>query len=103
MATSARKENRWRRACQQENDADGDRRRELEAAFMPRGPRQDTPAPTPRTTRRQAIAWMLANAHEYGSATALAEGANAALDLRDALDDEMHWIWDEALIAFGHA
>ncbi len=43
---------------------------------------------------------MRRNAHEYECATMLAEAANAALDLPPgAMDDEVHWIWDEAVDA----
>lgn len=43
---------------------------------------------------------MLRNAQDYESATAIAEGANAALDLPNgAMDDPEHWVWDEAVRA----
>ena len=67
MATSARKENRWKRIVQAANDAEN---------------------------------WMRRNAQEFETATELAEAANAALRLPpDAMDDECHWVWEEALSA----
>ena len=46
------------------------------------------------------ISWMRNNADGFGSATQLAEAANAALELPPgAMDDETHWVWEEALAA----
>ena len=43
---------------------------------------------------------MRAAAEDYDTATALAEGANAALELpAGAMDDDSHWIWEEAIKA----
>lgn len=43
---------------------------------------------------------MRNNADGFGSATQLAEAANAALELPPgAMDDETHWVWEEALAA----
>lgn len=100
MATSARKENRWRKTLYAANTTLNDRQRELEAAFMVRAAR---PAPMPPPgphTRREVRRWMRANAADYETATALAEAANAALRLPvEAMDDGSHWVWDEALSA----
>ena len=101
MATSARKENRWRRQLKQVADAESDRRRELEILSLARAPRTPVIPPQPHT-RRQVKAWMRSNAHEYETATQLAEAANTALRLPPgALDDETHWLWDEAATATG--
>lgn len=45
--------------------------------------------------------WMFYNSENYETATALAEGAvhDAKLLPDSVLDDETHWIWDEALLA----
>ena len=100
MATSARKENRWKRNVQAANDAESDRRREVEAACMVRGPRPAVVLPLPSSTRRDARNWMRRNAEEFETATELAEAANAALRLPPgAMDDECHWVWEEALSA----
>lgn len=101
MTTSARKENRWRRQLKQAADAEADRRRELEILSLARAPRAPI-IPPPNHSRRQVRAWMRRNAHEYETATQLAEAANAALRLPlGSLDDETHWIWDEAADAIG--
>lgn len=43
---------------------------------------------------------MRQNAQDFDAATQLAEAANVALDLPyDAMDDETHWVWEEALDA----
>ena len=57
--------------------------------------------PAPYSTRREVRRWMRMNIEDYENETELAEGANAALNLPDnALDEETHWIWDEAFLAF---
>lgn len=100
MATSVRKENRWRRSTYAANDAASDRQREVEAACMVRGTRPVAVPPKPSATRRQVRSWMRWNAHDYDDPTHLAEGANAALDLPNgAMDDDTHWVWEEALSA----
>lgn len=51
-------------------------------------------------SRVQVRSWMRRHADAYENATELAEAANAALDLpRGAMDDETHWVWEEALSA----
>ena len=94
---SVRQENRWRRTLQENNDRVSDRQREIEAAFMERKERKESVKPAPFASRRQVRSWMRANSDEYESMTELVEAANAALRIQDgALDDEAHWIWDEA-------
>lgn len=47
---------------------------------------------------------MRRNAYDFECATTLAEAANAALDLPDeAMDDDTHWVWDEASAAIDWA
>lgn len=101
MATSARKENRWKRNMQAANDAESDRGRMVEAACMARGPRPALASPPPTHTRRQVRSWMRRNADDgFETATELAEAANAALRLPpEAMDDEGHWVWEEAISA----
>ena len=90
-------ENRWKRRLQDENNAANNLLRNIEAAHMPRKQREEVAAPIPNPSRREVSRWMKIHAHEYEGATQLAEAANAAMDLPlDWLDDESHWIWDEA-------
>lgn len=50
-------------------------------------------APSKAAVRR----WMRLNAYDYETATELAEGCNAALDLpQEWLDDPEHWVWEIA-------
>ena len=94
---SVRQENRWRRTLQAMNTLASDRAREIESAFMERKERKESVKPEPFASRRQVRSWMRANSDEYESMTELAEAANATLRIQDgALDDEAHWIWDEA-------
>lgn len=100
MSTSVRKENRWRKNLKAENDAADRIKREVEAAHMVRSPRPPTIAPAPNATKQQVRSWMRRTAPEFDTATELCEAANAALQLPpDAMDDETHWIWDEAVSA----
>ena len=48
---------------------------------------------------------MRHNAEQYETATELAEAANAVFRLPDGggLDDETHWVWDEAIEAMDDA
>jgi len=94
---SAAQEKRYRkRVIEQGREAD-DRRRLMEAAAMPRTQRDPAPAPPPAARRRDVRLWMRHNANHYESATHLAEAANAIFNLPgDGLDDEAHWVWDEA-------
>ena len=101
MATSVRKENRWKRNAQAANDAKSDLRREVESACLVRGPRPALVPPPPNHTRRQVRSWMRRNADDgFETATELAEAANAAMRLTPgAMDDEGHWVWEEAISA----
>ena len=94
---TVRQENRNRARIQRANDANDDARILREAMRLPHAPRAAC-ASAQAITRAQVRAWMRANAADYDyCATALAEGANAALPLPvGAMDDETHWIWDEA-------
>ena len=95
---SVRQENRWRRMLAADATAINDRRREVEAAFMPHGPRPPVVRPAPAPTRRDVRRWMRASAEEYETSTQLAEGCCAAMDLPCGwLDDPTHWIWEDAL------
>jgi len=101
MATSVKKENRWKRQLQASNDADSDSRCEVEAAFLVRGTRT-APVPSPQNhTRKQVRNWMRRNVGDgFETATELAEAANAALRLPpDSMDDDGHWVWEEAMLA----
>lgn len=66
-----------------------------------RPPRAPLPKVRSATASRASVrAWMRAAADDYDTATELAEGANAALELpAGAMDDESHWIWEEAIKA----
>ena len=98
---SVRQENRWRRRLQEENTRASDRQREIEAAFMERKEIKPSVKPASGATRRQVRRWMRDNASDYDGMTQLVEAANATLRLPDgALDDETHWVWDEAFEAF---
>jgi hypothetical protein len=101
---SVRQENRYRKLVITQGQALTDVKRELEAAFMVRVPRPVVTPPTPCATRRQVRRWMRLNACDYADATHLAEAANIVLDLpAGAMDDETHWVWDEALSALDWA
>ncbi len=97
---SVRQEHRYAKLVIETSRAIDDRRREIEAATMVRGPTKPSIPPKKSASRREVRSWMRRNAHEYECATMLAEAANAALDLPPgAMDDEVHWIWDEAVDA----
>jgi len=101
---SVRQENRYRKLVIAQGRALTDLKRELEAACLVRGPRPSVAPPKPNATRGQVRSWMRRNAAEYDDATHLAEAANIALDLPPgAMDDETHWVWDEALSALDWA
>lgn len=100
MATSVKKENRWRKLLHEQASEAEARRIQAEAIAMRRGPRLTPVGPAPDATRRQVRSWMRANADEYETATEIAEGANAALRLpQHWLDDSEHWVWEEAMAA----
>lgn len=51
--------------------------------------------------RRDVRRWMQHNVDSYSTATELAEAAGVVFRLPDGgLDNETHWVWDEALEAF---
>ena len=98
---SVRQENRWRRTLQETNNRASDIQRQIEAAFMERKERPASVKPPAGATRRQVRRWMRCNAIDCDGMTQLVEAANAVLRLPDgALDDETHWVWDEAFEAF---
>lgn len=97
---SVKQEHRYYRLVLETGRAVTDRQREIEAATMERKPRPPVIPPKPNASRRQVRSWMRNNADGYDCATQLAEAANAALDLPpDAMNDETHWVWDEAVDA----
>lgn len=99
---SVRQENRYRKLVIERGREALDRQREAEAMHMTRGPRMPAIPPAPVATRSQVRAWMRCNADEYDGATQLAEAANVEFDLPgEGLDDETHWVWDEAALATG--
>ena len=97
---SVQSEQRWKRRGQRENNEQAALAGMVAGLGLPRSPRVVAAATTRNHTRAYVRQWMAAHAAEYDGCTALAEGANAALRLpADCLDDETHWIWDEALRA----
>ena len=97
---SVKQENRYRRLVIDAGRAVSDRQREVEALTMIRGPRSPVIPPPPSARRRDVRLWMRHNADDYHTATDLAEAANAVFRLPDeGLDDETHWVWDEAMEA----
>ena len=98
---SVQSEQRWKRRGQRENNEQAALAGMITGLGLPRSPRVVVAAETTRNhTRAYVRQWMAANAADYDGYTALAEAANAALRLpEDCLDDETHWIWDEALLA----
>ena len=97
---SARSEARWKARGQAENNERNALIGMIEGTALTRKPRAAIQASPRNHNRAYVRQWMNANANEYESATELAEAANAALRLPvNCLDDETHWIWDEALNA----
>ena len=94
---SARQENRNRARIIRDGNRADDERIQRESLRIVRAPRASVETPAP-ISRMQVRAWMRANAADYDyCATSLAEAANVALPLPDgAMDDETHWVWDEA-------
>lgn len=98
---SVKQENRWRKHLH-DDALNAERRRHAALCIglnrPPRAPLER--ARSAPTSRANVRAWMRAAADDYDTATALAEGANAALELpAGAMDDESHWIWEEAIKA----
>ena len=90
-------ENRIRKRIIVEGQRKDDIRRQIEAAHMPRGQRLPAVPPPPAARRRDVRRWMQHNAGDYVTATELAEAANSVFRLPDGgLDNETHWVWDEA-------
>ena len=97
---SVKQENRYRKLVISQGRVETDRQLLAEAMFMERFPRPVFAPPQPNASRRQVRSWMRKNADGFETATELAEAANAALDLPQfAMDDECHWVWEEALSA----
>ena len=97
---SVQSEQRWKRRGQRENNEQAALAGMVAGLGLPRSPRVAAATTTRNHTRAYVRQWMAAHAAEYDGCTALAEGANAALRLpADCLDDETHWIWDEAFRA----
>ena len=98
---SVKQENRWRKHL---HDEAIEAERKQHAALcigLKRPPRSPLPQVRNATASRASVrAWMRAAAEDYDTATALAEGANAALELPSgSMDDETHWVWEEAIKA----
>lgn len=90
-------ENRIRKRMIEEGQQRSDLIRLIEAAHIARGPRLPAIPPPASARRRDVRRWMQHNADDYSTATALAEAANAVFRLPDGgLDNETHWVWDEA-------
>ena len=101
---SVKQENRYTRLVISQGLEITDLQREIEAATMSRGQRRPAIPPPPNSTRRQVKIWMRRNARDFECATAIAEAANAALDLPSgAMNDEGHWVWEEAAAALDWA
>ena len=97
---SVKQEHRYYKLVLDTGRAVTDRQREIEAAFMERKPRHPAIPPMPNANRRHVRLWMRNNAADFDCATHLAEAANSALDLPpDAMSDDTHWVWEEALDA----
>ena len=97
---SVRQENRYRKLVISQGREATDRQREIEAAFMVRTPRKPIIPPTPGVRRRDVRAWMHNNAEHYETATEIVEAANIIFCLPEGcLNNETHWIWDEAVNA----
>ena len=98
---SVKQENRWRKHLHDEALNAERKRHAALCVGLNRPPRAPLPKVRSATASRASVrAWMRAAADDYDTATALAEGANAALELpAGAMDDESHWIWEEAIKA----
>lgn len=97
---SVKQEHRYQKLVIAQGRVATDSQRLAEAMFMERGPRPALMPPPPNASRRQVRSWMRRNAEGFENATQLTEAANAALDLpAGAMDDEGHWVWEEALSA----
>ncbi|MDD3759750.1 MAG: hypothetical protein PHO57_02850 [Acidithiobacillus sp.] len=99
---SVKQEHRYQRMVIESGRLRDDRVRELEALHWPRGPRPERQEiKTQAASRQQVRRWMRSVAEEYDNATVLAEAANIVFQLPGrGLDDETHWVWDEAMVCF---
>lgn len=90
-------ENRYRRMVIEEGQRATDLQRLQEAFRMERKPRKKAIPPPPSARRAVVRRWLRRNANAYENSTLLAEAANAEFLLPGGgLDDETHWIWDDA-------
>ena len=97
---SVQSEQRWKRRGQRENNEQAALAGMIAGLGLPRSPRVAAATTTRNHTRAYVRQWMVANIHEVDNYTLLAEAAADKLDLpQEWLDDETHWIWDEALLA----
>ena len=97
---SAKQESRYRKLIISQGLVATDRQMMMEAIFMDRGTRKPAIKPKNDASRRQVRAWMRNNANDFETATELTEAANAALDFpHGAMDDDGHWVWEEAISA----
>jgi uncharacterized protein (DUF2342 family) len=98
---SIKQEHRYQKMVISNGRIETDLQREIEAAFMERGQRPAPVPPQPKASRRQVRSWMRLNVVHYEGETQLAEGANIVFDIPNGgLDNETHWVWDEAFDAF---
>ena len=98
---SVKQENRWRKHLHDDALNSERKRHAALCVGLNRPPRVPLSKERSTTASRASVrAWMRAAADDYETATSLAEGANAALELpAGAMDDESHWIWEEAIKA----
>ena len=97
---SVQSEQRWKRRGQRENNEQAALAGMIAGLGLPRSPRVAAATTTRNHTRAYVRQWMAANIHEVDNYTFLAEAAADKLDLpQEWLDDETHWIWEEALRA----
>jgi len=93
----ARSEARWKRRCIERAQARNGRARQREVLRSWRAARAPTPPVGGPPSRRVVRAWMRRADCDEG-ATVLAQTAAYEMDLPEHwLDDETHWLWDEAL------
>lgn len=73
--------------------------------FVVHVPGPEQPAAVDGAARRRDVRlWMRHNAGSYSTATELAEAAAEVFNLPDGgLDNETHWVWDEAVEAINDA
>lgn len=97
---SVQSEGRWKARCIAEHQAASHEQAQREVFIDGRAARPTmTYVPSPVASKREARNWMRLHAHEYETATELAEACNAALPLPEAALDPDGWAWDLALEA----